>query len=46
VVKPVKPVKPANVQRGIREIIKIIGKWRIYRSSFITNVEGTSPRTA
>jgi hypothetical protein len=42
------PVKAAEVQRGIREIIRerTIGKRRISGSVFIADSEGIPPRTA
>jgi hypothetical protein len=50
VVMAVKPVKAAEVQRGIREMIReiigTIGKRRISGSAFIASGEGTPPRTA
>jgi hypothetical protein len=47
-VMAVKRVKAAEVQRGIREIIRetSIGKRRISGSAFIASGEGTPPRTA
>jgi hypothetical protein len=49
-VMAVKPVKAAEVQRGIREIIReiirTIGKRRISGSAFIATGEGIPPRTA
>jgi hypothetical protein len=44
--KAVKSVKAATVQRGIREIIRMIRNRRISKSAFITNGVGISPRTA
>jgi hypothetical protein len=50
VVMAVKPVKAAEVQRGIREmireIIRTIGKRRISGSAVIAIGEGTPPKTA
>jgi hypothetical protein len=52
VVMAVKPVKAAEVQRGIREMTReiiretTIGKRRISGSVFIASGEGTPPRTA
>jgi len=50
VVMAVKPIKAAEVQRGIREMIReimrTIGKRRISGSAFIASGEGISPRTA
>jgi hypothetical protein len=44
----VKPVNSADVQRGIREIIRktTIGKRRISGSAFIDIGEGRPPKTA
>jgi hypothetical protein len=38
--------KSAKVQRGIREMIRTIGKRRISGSCFIASGKGTPPRTA
>jgi len=46
VVMAVKPVKVAEVQRGIREIIRTIGKKRISGNAFIASGQGIPPRTA
>jgi len=46
VVISVKPVKVAEVQSGIRDIIRTIEKRSISGSAFIASGEGTPPRTA
>jgi hypothetical protein len=46
VVVAVKPVKAAEVQRGLREIIRTIGKRKISGSAFIASAMGTPPKTA
>jgi len=50
VVMAVNPVKAAEVQRGIREmireILRTIGMRKISGSAFIASSKGTPPRTA
>jgi hypothetical protein len=44
--EPAEPAKSAEFPRGIREIIRTIGKTRISGSAFIASGEGTPLRTA